>query len=521
MHPRIIAASDPDKPAVIMAASGASVTFAELSARADQIAQLFRYLGLVAGDGIAICLPNDPRYFELCWAAHNAGLYFTPISSRLKTTEIAYILADCGAGAFITSAALRDVALGLPAAAPAVKCFMVDGIAAGFESYESAVATMPARPVDEVSQGVPMMYSSGTTGQPKGIRPPLPAERVEQLTPLPAKLRELYGFDGSTTYLSTAPLYHAAPLKFNLAVQACGGTSIVMEKFDAADALQCLDRHGVTHSQWVPTMFIRLLKLPEAERRSRDLSRHRMAIHSAAPCPVDVKQAMLDWWGPIVYEYYSGSESIGLCAITPQEWLSHRGSVGRPVRGALHVVGDDGQELPPGATGLIYFETAGPLRYHNDPEKTARAHNERGWATMGDIGHVDAEGYLYLTDRRDYVIISGGVNIYPQECENLLETHPKVADAAVFGVPNPEFGEEVKAVVVPHDPAAAGPELARELIDYCRSRLSTIKCPQSIDFESVLPREPTGKLIKKPLRQRYWDAAQQRETGDGKSRGAR
>jgi acyl-CoA synthetase (AMP-forming)/AMP-acid ligase II len=402
---------------------------------------------------------------------------------------------------------------------PDTKCLIVDGCAPGFDRYETAIATMPARPIDdEAGQGVPMMYSSGTTGQPKGIRPPPPGAGVLELAALPAKLRELYGFDPDTVYLSTAPLYHAAPLKFNLAVQACGGTSIVMEKFDAAEALEAIERYEVTHSQWVPTMFIRLLKLADDVRRSHDLTSHRMAIHSAAPCPIDVKQAMFDWWGPIVYEYYSGSESIGLCAISPAEWLTHRGSVGKPVRGALHVVGDDGRELPPGETGLVYFETAGPLRYHNDPEKTARAHNERGWATMGDIGHVDADGYLYLTDRRDYVIISGGVNIYPQECENLLETHPKVADAAVFGVPNEEFGEEVKAVVVPQDPLDAGPELARELIDFCRSRLSTIKCPKSIDFESTLPREPTGKLVKKPLRQRYWDAA--KEAAAGSTRGA-
>jgi long-chain acyl-CoA synthetase len=327
------------------------------------------------------------------------------------------------------------------------------------------------------------------------------------MAPLPAKLRELYGFDERTVYLSTAPLYHAAPLKFNLAVQACGGTSVVMQRFDAEQALACIERYRVSHSQWVPTMFIRMLKLPDAARRRHDLSSHRLAVHSAAPCPVEVKERMLEWWGPIIHEYYSGSESIGLCAITPQEWLKHKGSVGRPVRGALHIVGDDGREVPAGKSGLVYFETATSLMYHNDPEKTARAHNERGWATMGDIGHVDAEGYLYLTDRRDYVIISGGVNIYPQECENVLETHPKVADVAIFGVPNEEFGEEVKAVVVAQDPASAGPALERELIDYCRSRISTLKCPKSVDFVARLPREPTGKLMKKQLRDQYRAAA--------------
>jgi len=521
MHPRDFAARNPDKPAVVMTGSGTVVTHAALSSAANRGAQLFRSLGLRPGDGIAICLENQARYFELCWAAHNAGLYYTPISTRLKAGEIAYILVDCGARVLITSAAMRESVRDLPLRlADGRRYFMLDGCERGFEPYEAAVAAMPDVPVDECGQGVPMMYSSGTTGQPKGIRPPLPTEAVDALAPLPAKLRELYGFDEDTVYLSTAPLYHAAPLKFNLAVQACGGTSIVMERFDAEASLRALEQFRVTHSQWVPTMFIRMLKLPIAIQRGFDLSRHRIAIHSAAPCPVEVKRKMLAWWGPIVHEYYSGSESIGLCAITSDEWLRHEGSVGRPVRGILHIVGEDGREVPTGTPGLIYFESQATLRYHNDPEKTARAHHERGWATMGDIGYVDAEGYLYLTDRRDYVIISGGVNIYPQESENLLEEHPKVADVAVFGVPSEEFGEEVKAVVVPQDLTLAGPELAEELIEYCRSRLSTIKCPKSIDFETELPREPTGKLLKKPLRQRYWDEAAAGKRTEAKVRGA-
>jgi long-chain acyl-CoA synthetase len=508
MHPRETAERNPDRPAVVMAATGTVVTYAELAVRANRGARLFRSLGLSAGDGIAFCLENHPRYFELCWAAHNAGLYYTPISWRLKPDEIGYILRDCGARVFISSSAVAHVVGDLSEQVPGrCACLMIDGVAGHFESYEAATATAADTPVDEAGQGVPMVYSSGTTGRPKGIKPPLPVERVDELAPLPAKLRELYGFDEGVVYLSTAPLYHAAPLKFNLAVQACGGTSVVLEKFEPERALECIERHRVTHSQWVPTMFIRMLRLPDDTRNRYDLKSHRVAIHSAAPCPIEVKERMLEWWGPIIHEYYSGSESIGLCAITPQEWVRHKGSVGRPVRGVLHVVGDDGREVPPGTPGQVYFETATPLRYHNDPEKTARAHNDRGWATMGDVGHVDEEGYLYLTDRRDYVIISGGVNIYPQECEQLLETHPKVADVAIFGVPNQEFGEEVKAVVVAQDPAKAGPGLAQELIEYCRSRISSIKCPKSVDFVADLPREPTGKLMKKQLRQKYWDSA--------------
>lgn len=507
-HPRDVAMRWPDKAAVIMTGSGAVLRFGELRSNANRAAQLLRSLGLKAGDSIAICLENHPRYFELCWAAHDAGLYYTPVSSRLKANEIAYIVADCNARVLFGSAALAaELAPARKSAPASLAAFAIGGDIEGFQSYEAATAAMPDARIDESVQGVPMMYSSGTTGWPKGIKPPMSALPVDALAPLPLKLRELYGFDSDTVYLSPAPLYHAAPLKFCLAVLAGGGTLVIMEKFDAERALQCIGQYGVTHSQWVPTMFSRMLKLPQELRDRYQRGSHRVAIHSAAPCPVAVKERMLQWWGPIVHEYYSGSESIGMCAIGPLEWLQHKGSVGRAARGVAHVVDENGQELPTGETGLIYFETATPLRYHNDPQKTARAHNDRGWATMGDVGYIDKDGYIYLTDRRDFVIISGGVNIYPQEAESALMTHPSVADVAVFGVPNEDFGEEVKAVVVAQRPAQGGPELERELIEFCRGRLSSIKCPKSIDFVSELPREPTGKLPKKQLRQRYWDEA--------------
>jgi acyl-CoA synthetase (AMP-forming)/AMP-acid ligase II len=349
-----------------------------------------------------------------------------------------------------------------------------------------------------------MVYSSGTTGAPKGVKPGLPGLRPDQPAALVTKLIELYRFGDDTVYLSTAPLYHTAPLKFSMTVLAAGGTLIVLEKFDPELALRSIAAHGVTHSQWVPTMFIRLLRLPESTRNRYDVSTHSVAIHAAAPCPVGVKEQMLAWWGPIVYEYYGGSESIGMCAIEPQEWLQHKGSVGRAVRGELHIVGEDGIELPPHCTGTVFFANGGQFQYHNDAEKTARAHNEQGWATFGDIGHVDEEGYLYLTDRRDYVINSGGVNVYPQEAENLLCLHAKVADVAVFGIPNDEFGEEVKAVVVPRSMDDAGSALEQELIEHCKRHLSSIKCPRTIDFAADLPREPTGKLLKRQIRARYW-----------------
>jgi long-chain acyl-CoA synthetase len=513
MHPREHAHASPGKPAIVMAGSGRTFSFAELTARSNRCAQLFRSLGLREGDGIAICLENHPYYFEICWAAHDAGLYYTPISSRLKTEEIAYIVEDCGAQVLITSTTVSATASGLSTRLGAhCRVFCVgDASNAGAESYEAAIERMAATPVAEGGQGAAMMYSSGTTGSPKGIRHPLPGLAVDVPAALPLKLCELYGFDGSTVYLSPAPLYHAAPLKFCLTVLAAGGTVVVMEKFDPIAALEAIQRWRVTHSQWVPTMLIRILRIADELRASFDLSSQRVAIHSAAPCPIEVKERMIAWWGPILYEYYSGSESVGMCAIDSHEWLRHKGSVGRAQRGVVHIVDEDDKELPTGATGLVYFETATILRYHNDPAKTARAHNAHGWVTMGDIGHLDADGYLYLTDRRDFVIISGGVNIYPQEAENLLNTHPKVQDVAVFGVPNEEFGEEVKALIVPQG-CTGSIELAHELMEFCRSRIFSLKCPKSIEFATALPREPTGKLMKKSLRERYWQ--QPAQTGN-------
>jgi acyl-CoA synthetase (AMP-forming)/AMP-acid ligase II len=500
-------AIDGDRPAVIMAGSGARRSYRELVEGANKMAHWFRVLGLEPGASIAFCLENHPRFFDILWAAHDAGLYFTAISSRLKTEEIAYIANDCGARVLISSKALAAQVAGVPALVRhPCHAYVLDGSIDGFAPLDPVLAGMPATPVADLGQGLSMAYSSGTTGFPKGIKPPRADLRFDQPAPLIAKLRELYGFDVSTAYLSPAPLYHAAPLKFNWAVQASGGTSVIMEKFDPEYALACIEKYRVTHSQWVPTMFSRMLKMPPEIRNHYDLSTHRLAIHAAAPCPMDVKEKMLAWWGPIIHEYYSGSESIGMCVISPEEWLAHKGSVGRPARGIPHIVGDDGEELPRGKVGYIFFETDTVLRYHNDPVKTADAHNAKGWATIGDIGYLDSDGYLYLTDRKDFMIISGGVNIYPQEAENLLSSHPKVADVAVIGVPDDDLGEEVKAVVVATPGVSTGPALERELIDYCRASLAHLKCPKTVDFVSELPREPTGKLLKKIVRAQYWPA---------------
>jgi len=312
-------------------------------------------------------------------------------------------------------------------------------------------------------------------------------------------------------YLSPAPLYHSAPLRFNMAVQRLGGTSIIMEHFDPEEFLALVERYQVTCTQVVPTMFIRMLKLPEEVRTNYDVTSLTSVVHAAAPCPVDVKRQMIEWWGPIIHEYYAGTEGNGFVYTGSAEWLTHPGTVGRAVLGTIHIVGDDGEDLPTGEPGTIYFEGGAEFEYHNDADKTASSRNERGWSTLGDVGYLDAERYLYLTDRKAFMIISGGVNIYPQEAENVLIGHPKVVDVAVFGVPNKDFGEEVKAVVQPTGMDEAGPELERELIGYCRERLADVKCPRTIDFRAELPRHPTGKLYKRLLKDEYW-------VGHGQSR---
>jgi acyl-CoA synthetase (AMP-forming)/AMP-acid ligase II len=349
-----------------------------------------------------------------------------------------------------------------------------------------------------------MLYSSGTTGRPKGVKRALSGGPFDTPSPNHELTRKLYGFDTDTVYLSPAPLYHAAPLVFSTAVMSFGGTVIVMEHFDAEQALKLIERHRVTASQWVPTMFVRLLRLPDTVRRKYTLGSHRVAVHAAAPCPVEIKRQMIEWWGPIIREYYAGSEGNGFVVIDSPDWLAHPGSVGRAVLGELRILAEDGTEQPPGVPGAIYFANGPAFEYHNDPDKTRGAYSPQGWSTLGDVGYLDQDGYLFLTDRKAYMIISGGVNVYPQEAENVLTGHPQVVDVAVFGVPNEEFGEEVKAVVQPIDMALATPQFAQELIAYCRARLADVKCPRSIDFDPELPRHPTGKLYKRLLRDRYW-----------------
>ena len=506
MYPGAIAEQTPDKAAYIMAGTGETVTYAELDRRSNQLAHLFRSRGLRRGDSVAVFMENNARYFEVTWAAQRAGLYYTAISSRLTPGEVAYILEDCGAKALVTSKSKADVAAVAVAAVPGVETRLVClGTADGFEPYEEVRDAQPAGPIADEAEGQDMLYSSGTTGQPKGVKVPLPPEGPMGTAPGVYMLAVgLYGLTADSVYLSPAPLYHAAPLRFTMSWMRAGATVIVMEHFDPLEYLQLVERYRVTHSQVVPTMFVRMLKLDEETRKAIDVSSLQVVIHAAAPCPVPVKRQMIEWWGPVIYEYYAGTEGNGFTAITSEEWLAHPGSVGRAILGTVHIVGEDGEEVPTGEPGTVFFESGSPFEYHNDPEKTAASRNDKGWSTLGDVGHVDEEGYLYLTDRKAYMIISGGVNIYPQEAENLLVTHPKVMDVAVFGVPNEEMGEEVKAVVQPVDMADAGPALERELIEYCKASLASFKCPRSVDFEAELPRHPTGKLYKRLLRDRYW-----------------
>ena len=504
MHLSQIAEQMPDKPAYIMAASGQQYTYRELEAGSNQLAHLFRSLGLKRGDHIAILLGNHSLFLQICVAAQRAGLYYTAISYRLQSEEVEYIVNDCGARVFITSVNRRSVVEPiLEKLVNLDQLFSLDGEIAGFESLENAMQEQPTTQISDESIGTSMLYSSGTTGRPKGVFRELP-EGVWGEEDAGAMFRALYGATADSIYLTPAPLYHAAPLTFTMAFLLGGMTCVVMEHFEAEAALATIQNYKITHSQWVPTMFIRMLKLEDTDRLKYDGSSLRCAIHAAAPCPIPVKEQMIDWWGPIIYEYYAGSEGNGFVAINSEEWLSHKGSVGRGLTAALHICDEAGKELPAGESGTIYFEGGGEFEYHNDAEKTAESRHAKGWSTLGDIGYLDEEGYLYLTDRKSFMIISGGVNIYPQETENLLVTHPKVMDVAVFGVPNEEFGEEVKAVVQPKHWEEAGPTLADELIEFCRDNISHIKCPRSIDFEQELPRHPTGKLYKRLLKDRYW-----------------
>ncbi|MEO6125824.1 MAG: AMP-binding protein [Ilumatobacteraceae bacterium] len=512
MFPGAFVATTPDKPAVIMASTGAVQTFAQLDAAANQLSQLLFAAGLRPGDHIGICMENHPRFLEVLWGCHYAGLVYTACSSRLTTDELTYILNDCAAGVFITSTYKAEQAADIVERTPNIELrLMLDGVIDGYESYEAAVSAQPDTALATRIAGTDMLYSSGTTGMPKGVTGKFEARNLLD-TPVSVTgvLGMLFGATQESIYLSPAPLYHAAPLRFSMSMQALGGTVVVMEHFDPEQYLSLIERYHVTISQVVPTMFVRMMKLPDEVRTKYDVSSMQTILHAAAPCPIPVKKAIIEWFGPIVHEYYAGTEGNGFVYCNSEMWLAHEGTVGVAIGCTVHIVGEDGEDVAPYESGTIYFEGGAQFEYHNDAEKTASSRHPKGWSTLGDVGYLDSDKFLYLTDRKAYMIISGGVNIYPQEAENILVTHPKVIDVAVFGVPNDDFGEEVKAVVQPVEmPAddAAAKALASELILFCRSHLADVKCPRSIDFRTELPRHPTGKLYKRLLKDEYWKEA--------------
>jgi acyl-CoA synthetase (AMP-forming)/AMP-acid ligase II len=512
MYPGRHAIDHPDQPAIIMATSGETVTFGEYEKRCNQVAHLLRSMGLERGDHISVFMENNPWMLAIEGGAERVGLYYTLVNAYLAPDEVAYIVSNSRSRAFFSSVAKRDVGEAAARACPELERLFMAGIDVGSGKWEplgEILDALPTEPVPDETLGAAMLYSSGTTGQPKGILRPLPTSLPSEPLGVMKFAIGMFRMREGMVYLNPAPLYHSAPQASVSLALRLGSTSVVMEHFDPASWLRLVERYRVTHCQMVPTMFSRLLHLPPGVRSGADLSSLECIVHAAAPCPVPVKRAMIDWVGPIINEYYGATESNGFTYCTSAEWLAHPGTVGRTILGELLILDDGGQECPPGADGTIWFRGATNFEYFDDPEKTlANRTADSSTSTVGDVGHVDDDGWLYLTDRKSYMIISGGVNIYPQETENLLITHPAVADAAVIGVPNEDLGEEVKAIVQPLDPARAGPELAAELIAFCRAHLAHFKCPRTVDFEAELPRLPTGKLYKRLLRDRYWEGHQ-------------
>lgn len=504
VYPGAHAKTQPDKPALIMAGTGKPVTFAELDERSNRLAQWWHAAGLRTGDGVAMLLTNTAEVLEIYWAAIRSGLYITAINYNLSAEEASYIVRDANVRSLIVDVELADLATEVAQHCPDLGLKLAIGPVAGYQDYDAALAGSDPAPLAHEPRGADMLYSSGTTGRPKGIRLPIPGTLIaEDPGTVTGLIKALWGFDSETVYLSPAPMYHAAPLRFCVSVTSLGGTVVVMEKFHAARSLALIEAHRVTHSQWVPTHFVRMLKLPEADR-SADISSMRIAIHAAAPCPVEVKAQMLDWWGPILHEYYASTETNGMTVISPDDWRSHPGTVGRAALGTVRICRKDGSVCEPGEAGDVYFERdVTPFEYHHDPEQTkASQHPDYPtWTTVGDMGYLDADGYLFLTDRKAFMIISGGVNIYPQEIEDALALHPAVFDVAVIGIPDPEMGEQVKAFVQPSADATPGPDLETELMGFLREKIAGFKIPRVWEFRSELPRTPTGKLQKGLLKE--------------------
>ena len=495
----------PDKPAVIMAGGGETLSYGDLVDGMNRLARVLRSQCAI-GDRVAMLMDNERDYFTVAWAVRRAGLRGVPVNWHLTAAEVAYMVDNSDAIALIVSAGLMEVAEEVRGSNDRVRICLTNGAeTAAFASLQGVMAASSPEPLDDTTEGNLMFYSSGTTGYPKAIKRPLPEAPFGTFSNWELLMQGQYGVTEDTVLLIPGPLYHAAPMGWSQGCQAIGGTVVPLERFDAETALAAIERYGVTHALFVPTHFVRMLHLPEAVRAKYDVSSLRRVVHAAAPCPPHVKRAMIEWFGPIIDEYYSATEAAGFTVVDSETWLRKPGTVGRPLGGIPHILDEEGRELPVGETGAVYFEGVDAFEYHGDPGKTSDFFNERGWGCNGDMGWLDEDGYLFLADRRSHMIISGGVNIYPQESENVLFEHPAVADVAVIGVPNDEFGEEVKAVVELRPEAGPGnDDVAEELLAFCRSTLAHYKCPRSIDFVDELPRTPTGKVRKSDIRQAYW-----------------
>lgn len=506
-HPHHVATAYPDKTALQFMPSGRRVSYRELEKESNRNAHAMRALGLQPGELVAICLPNGPELMQAVSGAMRIGLYFTLLPIRGAAKDLAYVVRDSGARAVIAgaaTAALEDLRDALTEPSSSAVPLYVHGIElAGCGSWDQLLAAQADTLPEACLPGREMLYSSGSTGRPKGVRKPMFTGAWDMPDPRNVALARTLDLDETATYLSTSPLYHSAPLRQLLAALGSGATNVVMERFDAELALRLIEQFQCTHSLWVPTMFQRMLRLDESVKRRYSTASMTHAVHGAAPCPIHVKEAMIAWWGEVFFEYYSGTEGIGATWINTAEWLEHKGSVGRPQQCVVHILDEQGEEVPPGVTGLVYFESPAEFRYWNDPDKTRASISAQGWKTFGDIGYVDAEGYLYLTDRRDFMLISGGVNIYPQEIEHGLLEHPAVADVAAFGVPDDDLGERLVAIVQLEPSYTPSAALADDLKAYCRTRMGAIKVPKEVRFLADFPRLDTGKLHKKRLREDF------------------